>query len=489
MKNSPPTNTTVVSSPDDPDDPQAKLRKIIEVEFGPILINDGEKSVLNQLAFAALFAARNQVAFRAMDGSLVQYSDEEGVWRKVTKNSLVKQMAGMLKELADEVKAPELLAKRKNGLLKDLLHLVCACREFGEPPAPMGKHLPVENGVLDLSGVEVILRSHTSGDWITEKIPFCYNPIAKCERFLNELILPALSNEDDVKLLQRDLGRQLFAGNDAQTITILQGEGGSGKSVLVSIIEAIIRLSKIGYLRSNQLTGRFETHGFIGKSTLVGKDVLPDYLNNQGAAVIKSLTGADRVQTEQKYGGKHEMRGSFYVIITTNGRLTIKLHGDLKAWRRRLVVYEFSRQTPAKIIPNFDQVLLKEEGEGILAWLIEGYLAHRAELREHGTLKLTPTQQMRVDDWLEESDALKVFAKTCITQGSRNITSKEIWDAFTAFAHGRKWKVPREQKFHEELKPVMLELFGVEKSNHLSRDCIEVRGYNGVQFIKKEEAE
>lgn len=214
-------------------DPQQKLRKIIEVEYGPILINDGEKSGLNQLALAAWFASKHQVAFRAMDGSLVQYSDSEGVWHKATKQALTKQIAGMLKELADEVKTPELL-------------------------------------------------------------------------------------------------------------------------------------------------------------------------------------------------------------------------------------------------------------EGILAWLIEGYLAHRIELREHGTLKLTPAQQQRVDDWLMESDALRAFATENIKAGVGTITVEEVWTSFSKFAYERHWKVPRKQNFHQDFPAVMFELLGVERDNHIRRMGVEVRGYRGVQFIKEE---
>lgn len=316
-KNAPHTNPTSNNAPDNQDDDKAKHREKIAEEHGSILINEGEKPKLNPVAFAALFAETRKVAFRTRDKQFFQFHDKEGIWAPVSSNSLIKQMAATLKELADEFKAPELLVKRKTGQLKDLLHLVGACRGFSEPPPPVGAFLPIANGVLNLSADAPVLLPNSPDYWFTEKIPFVYNQEAQCERFLNELIRPALPDPDDVLLLQRDLGRQLFAGNEAQTIAILEGEGGSGKSVLISIIEAIISLSKVGYLRSNQLTGRFETHGFIGKSTLVGKDVLPDYLNNQGAAVIKSLTGADRVQTEQKYGGKHDMRGSFYVTSST----------------------------------------------------------------------------------------------------------------------------------------------------------------------------
>ena len=473
--------------PDDLDDPEQENDSALstppELVVEHLITVDGDKVKLNQPAIAAKFARDMNVRYSEDDSQFNEFDVAEGIWKKISRKVAMWMVTVFLKTLAETMKVPELLLKRTPALMNGTLQFVEGHALMGTPPPPSAKLVPVANGVLDLSGAEPVLREYRMEDFFKGKHSHPYVPGAKCERFLNDLLRPALPDPDDVLLLQRDLGRQLFAGNEAQTITILEGEGGSGKSVLISIIEAIIGLGRIGHLRSNQLTGRFETHGFIGKSTLVGKDVLPDYLNNQGAAVIKSLTGADRVQTEQKYGGKHAMRGSFYVIITTNGRLTIKLHGDLKAWRRRLVVYEFSRQPPNKIIPNFDQVLLKEEGEGILAWLIEGYLAHRAELHEHGTLKLTPAQQKRVDDWLEESDALRVFAKKRLAKCSKNVTSDELWDAFTAFAQSRKWKLPREQKFHEEFKTVMLELFGVEKSNHVCRDCIELRGYNGVRLL------
>jgi P4 family phage/plasmid primase-like protien len=466
-------------APDTPPDP-------FEDQFGHLITVDGDKVKLNQPAIAAKFARHMNVRYSQNESQFNEFDGAEGIWKKITRKVAMWLVTVYLETLADTMKVPELLLKRTPALTSGILQFVEGCAPMGAPPPPSAKLMPMANGVLELLTAEPVLREYRQEDFFTYKLSVSYVPRGKCERFLNELIRPALPNPDDLFLLQRDLGRQLFAGNDAQTITILQGEGGSGKSVLISILEAIIGLSKIGYLRSNQLTGRFETHGFIGKSTLVGKDVLPDYLNNQGAAVIKSLTGADRIQTEQKYGGKHDMRGIFYVIITTNGRLTIKLHGDMKAWRRRLVVYEFSRQTPDKIIPNFDKVLLHEEGNAIFSWLVQGYLAHHEELKEHGTLKLTPTQQQRVDDWLEEGDALRVFAKASIQKGVGTITVAEIWDSFIAFAGKRNWRMFGEQKFHEDFKAVMLELFGVAKSNHIRRLGVEVRGYRGVQFIKEE---
>ncbi len=466
-------------------DADKALLKLIVPKYGSIIFKQDERWKLNELALVAWFAAAHKVRSRLSDGALLQYTSE-GNWQKIETARVKELMAQMLKDkLADVVRSPDLLAKRTIGLLKNLLMMIEIVSVLGEPPSPAQALLPVNNGVLDLSGAKPVLRPYREEDWFTTKLPWSYEPEAKCDRFLNELIRPALPDEDDIRLLQRDLGRQLFAGNDAQTISVLVGEGGSGKSVLLLILEAMLLHEKIGHLRSDQLNGRFETHGFHGKTTLVGKDVRPDYLNNQGAAVIKSLTGADRIQTEKKYGGKHDLRGSFYVIITANSRLLIKLQRDASAWRRRLVVYEFSRKAPDKRISNFDHVLLKEEGAAILNWLICGFLAHREELREHGTLKLTPAQQQRVDDWLQESDALRSFANENIQAGIGTLTVDESWTAYCEFARARNWRIPRKQRFQEDFPEVMFELFGVERDNHIRRFGAELRGYKGVHLIHK----
>lgn len=466
---------------DDPDD----LPTVTD-PYGACIINTENGSSLNASAIAALAADKLGIAFWAYDNRFYQWNAKDGLWLYMPRRSLRTLLSRHLKSVVDEAKQPALMAKATPAFLNGVIQMMEGIAEFGEPASTHSPVVPVKNGVLDLTGDAPVLRNYQPEDWFTIKSPCTYDPNAKCDRFITELLEPALGNKDAVSLLQRDLGRMLVAGNFAQVVSILVGLGGSGKSVLIAILEQIIGVIMFAYLRSSELMGRFETHGFLGKSILVGKDVSPDYLSNHGAGVIKSLTGADRVQAEQKFGGKHDLRGNFYVIITTNSRLKVKLQDDLPAWRRRLVVHEFSRQAPEKRIPNFDQVLLEEEGSGILNFLIAGFLAHREELREHGTLKLTPEQQQRVDDWLQESDALRAFARECIKEGPGTITVEEVWNAFRSFGRKRQWRLPRTQRFHEDFPEVMFELFGVERDNHIRRQGSEVRGYKGVQFIGEE---
>ena len=68
-----------------------------------------------------------------------------------------------------------------------------------------------------------------------------YVPDAKCKKFLEELLQPALSDED-IALLQLYCGQCLLADNLTQTFLVLTGTAGGGKGTIVRIIENVIGL-------------------------------------------------------------------------------------------------------------------------------------------------------------------------------------------------------------------------------------------------------
>ena len=87
--------------------------------------------------------------------------------------------------------------------------------------------------------------------------------------------------------------------------------------------------------------------------------------------MIKKLTGHDYIPGEVKGVMKEaDVVGDFAMVITCNETLLVRLYGenDVSAWRRRLLLVNFP--TPieaAKRIDNYDDLLIAEEAEGILA--------------------------------------------------------------------------------------------------------------------------
>ena len=234
--------------------------------------------------------------------------------------------------------------------------------------------------------------------------PIAFDENAKCERFLDELVRPAVHPED-VVLIQKYGGLCLLGINLIQRMLILDGESARGKTQLANVIQAIVGRENVTQLRTKWLAERFETYRFLKKTLLIGVDVKPDFLSTKGAAVLKGLVGGDWFDAEQKLGtGSFPMQGNFCVIVTSNTRLRVRLFGDVGAWRRRILIVRYEAPPPKKIIPDFGAVLVREEGPGILNFFIAGLdmVLRDIEQSADGDIALTERQKKVVDSfWLK----------------------------------------------------------------------------------------
>ena len=123
------------------------------------------------------------------------------------------------------------------------------------------------------------------------------------------------------------------------------------------------------------------------------------------------------MDAEQKCGtGSFLFQGNFCVVITSNSRLQVRLDGDVGAWRRRLLIVRFEGPVPEKKIRHFADVLIAEEGSGILNWALEGLKMVLEDDREHGDIQLTEAQSGIVDALLAESDSLRHFFIDCVVR-------------------------------------------------------------------------
>lgn len=460
----------------------------IEQMHGPLvrLEGNGAKVQLNEPALAVKLSQEHGLSYSPTRGLFFRFDPQKGIHVELLEAEAVWECVEFLKKISDRLQLPKILPMRNGALAKRILSLVQGRAPLGTPPGPERKLLPVLNGVLDLSGEKAVLRPYERDDWFTHQIPIHYNPEASRRRFEEELILPALPAEGDRLTLKRALGAMLVPGNRAQRVVFLYGEGGSGKSVLVSVVERVLGRVRVAHLRTDQLGTRFETHAYHGKSLLVGKDVDPNYLKVNGARALKSLTGGDLVQTEKKYGAKYELEGNFHVIITSNAPLEIVADDNVSAWSRRMLPFEFSRNRPEKIIPGLDQQLATEEGEGILAYLVEGFMEHQKELSDRGDFELNPPQKHRIDDLVLRSRSVEHFLSTEIRLGKGKLTTEEIHEAYLGYCERHKWKPVSERSFQVKLSEEMPKIHGVRKRHDVTKNHKAQNGFCGVVFASSD---
>ncbi|MFZ2658658.1 MAG: DUF5906 domain-containing protein [Victivallales bacterium] len=463
-----------------------RYQEVKDTEGAPFYISENESIQINQMFFVRKFYFDHNILYEASEDRFYLYDDPRGLWTPMSENGLKAMFSRDFHVFVSEHQlADKLLALKTDGLLCACLRLLKGISEklnaFIKPPGRYVLHLSTGMLVIEPSGS---IQLHAfSPDWMSRNmIPFNYNPQAQCPRFLKELLEPCLSPED-IELIQKYFGCILLGGNIIQCFLILSGTPGGGKGTLCEVIELEIGPDNVAELRTSHLSERFEISSYAGRLLLAGKDVPGDFLQYKSASVIKKLVGHDRLDGEMKGANERtRLRGQYPLIINCNSRLRVRLDGDVDAWRRRMLIVEYSRPPVGKPIPNFATQLVNEEGEGILNWGIQGGIKLLADIREYGKIQLSKEQQDRVNALLLESDSVRIFVRERVCRGAGDLTSAELVMAYVSYCNDQGWNALPQRVVENQLPDIMLNELGVQKVNDITRNGKSVRGYHGVVF-------
>lgn len=460
-----------------------KLRQ----NYGEPFYERGNSISLNEAYWAGLYATENQILYEPNEKGFYRYNPETGLYEPESNDAIRTKSASRILEASRQMNAFELQTLRSASTLNNVTSHLRGIVERRGVFSQKKKMIHLANGVLVFNAEtnDFDLYPFSPEFYSRNRSPIAFDPNARCDQFLNELILPAVAPED-AELLQKFAGMFLLGHNRAQRFLVLDGEAGRGKSQFAIVIQGVVGQENCTQLRTKHLGERFELYRFLFKTMAVGVDVEPDFLRTKGAAVLKGLVGGDWFDAEQKGGtGSFPFQGNFNVIITSNARLRVRLQGDVGAWKRRLCIVRYELPPPKKIIPDFGTYLVKKEGSGILNWALAGARKLLKEMpNEGGDFQLTPRQHKIVDSLLAESESLRHFLmdKVVADSGSDLLVS-EIVEAYAAYCPEKHWQALPITELQGQLKDLMLELFGVTQSHDIEHNGMKGRrGFRKVRM-------
>jgi P4 family phage/plasmid primase-like protien len=466
----------------------------LELEYGPPLAVPERGAIkINQGFLVGKFLREHDVLYDSITGRFYRYDAATGLWRYAPDVAIQNQFAGDARALVREIKGTNNGDTRLDAVLFNITHplvrnltdsLKGAALKLGAFEKP-NRVVHAANGMVDLTERPFSFKPFAKEFYSRNQSPITFDPAAKCPRFLGELLKPALC-DDDIRLLQRWCGLALLGRNTAQVMLILSGTAGGGKGTIVNIINGMVGEANVHQLRTEHLDSRFETSFYHDKTLLYGADVEPNFLNTSAAHNLKSLTGNDLLTTETKGSSvAQRLRGDFNVVVTCNSRLMVKLQGDSEAWARRLLLIEFSNPPPTKKIHDLDRILLRDEGPGILNWMLEGAVELLAMFDAQESFPVTAQQRERISNLLSESDAARTFLSTCVERSAFPldcITSADLFTAYLAFCDERGWAPQTQRSFEMKAKDLMVQLHRACASKNLHRKDGGPgrRGFQGV---------
>ena len=195
-------------------------------------------------------------------------------------------------------------------------------------------------------------------NWLAE-VPEIERDAPNFSRFLAEYCLDAISKDgrterewvEDAGKLRDILWIMMgncFFGNILQKFYLLQGEGGSGKGVLVQFLQWLLGKDNTKAVDIDMLDSRFELWEMRHKKAAFLNEIPPRaksltamrHKRDKAYSTLKEIIGADPVRMEGKFVQKQFSDVVSAVFIgTTNVPSTYSMDGELGGgWKRRLVV-------------------------------------------------------------------------------------------------------------------------------------------------------
>ena len=348
----------------------------------------------------------------------VPYLYESGCYRS-------DETGAKLKDIIRSCLYPEFIKSPTIRRVYDLAAGSADCQETFEglnryPP----QWINFQNGFYD--PVSGMMYPHDPKYRAVNQIPHCFDPAARSRGDAVEKWLRFITPDpDDREMLLEYAGYCMTRDVRQQKFLILNGEGGTGKSTVIRLIEAMIGRENLSSISLSELTQRFSVYGLMGKLLNSCADLELTALED--TSTIKKVLGEDTLRAEAKGKDAFSFRSYAKLIFSTN-ELPIVRAERSNGFYRRLLILPMNR-TPGKIIPNLFDTLQAE-----IPYFIRLCAEALRRMYERGRILSSAHSDEAVEQFRMDSDTVAAFLaeKTVIGPG-RRAERGALFDAYKRY--------------------------------------------------------
>lgn len=281
-----------------------------------------------------------------------------------------------------------------------------------------------KNGMYDCR--EKRLLPHSPKYRAINQIPHEYKPDAvhegkRTEEFLN-FICPDPDNRE--MLLQysgymhtRDVGQQKFL--------VMLGEGGSGKSTFIRLMEASVGSRNLSNISLTDLQQRFASFGLMGKLMNSCADLEISALEDTN--ILKKVLGEDTLRAEQKGRDAISFRSYAKLIFSTN-ELPLVKNEKTNGFYRRLLVLPINR-VPEKKDPNLMDELMQE-----IDYFTQLSVKAVERMYENEIIATSADSERAVSQLRCDSDTVQAFLmEECVPDESSRIERAKLFGKYARY--------------------------------------------------------
>lgn len=300
-----------------------------------------------------------------------------------------------------------------------------------------------ENGMYDCR--EKRLLPHDPKYRAVNQIPHEYKPDAACEGKRIEAFLNFICPEPDSReMLLQFAGYAHTHDVSQQKFLVLLGEGGSGKSTFIRLMEAAVGSRNLSNISLTDLQQRFASFGLMGKLLNSCADL--EIAALEDTAVIKKVLGEDTLRAEQKGRDAISFKNYAKLIFSTN-ELPVVRAEKTNGFYRRLLVLPMNR-VPEKKNPGLLNELLHE-----IDYFLR--LSVQALERMYGNEIITASAESEkaVEQLRMDSDTVQAFlVEECILDDGSRIERADLYRKYERYCEDTDRQSLTKNNFYKSLR-------------------------------------
>jgi putative DNA primase/helicase len=289
-----------------------------------------------------------------------------------------------------------------------------------EPPLDV---INVRNGLLELS--TRTLDEHTPDYLFPVQLAVDHDPEATCpkiDKFLSETLEPGL-----IRLLIEAVAYLITPDNSMQKAFMFVGPGGSGKSVTLNILRALLGPENVSSVALHQIEDdRFATADLYGRLANIFADL--DARALKSSSIFKSITGGDTIRGERKHRPAFDFLPTARLLFSANEVPPTSDSSDAFFSRWTIVPYKHTFRGTDRCDPDLTEKLTTPSE---LSGLLNHALAALPALRERGRFTSAPASEEAAERFRIDADSVAGFLSECCDLGpDRRAPRAQVYRAY-----------------------------------------------------------
>lgn len=312
---------------------------------------------------------------------------------------------------------------------------------------------------------------HNPKYFATNQVPHDFDPDAKPEgEMIKKWFDFIAENPDDLEMLLQYAGYCLTRDTRQQKFLILRGEGGSGKSTVIRLIEKMIGEENISSISLKQLNQRFAPFTLLGKLLNSCADLEVTALED--VSTLKKILGEDSISGEAKNKDMISFRSYAKLIFSTN-ELPIVKSERTNGFYRRLLVLKMDK-LPKDRNADFFQQLSKE-----IDCFIHACVDALSRMYEAGTITESEGSKEEVLRLRCDSDTVEAFLKErIVSDPDGDILRSKLFDDYSRYCQETERQALSRNNF---FRAIRMRGIGERKTNIGTQRGMSV--FSGISFL------